>query len=178
MNASKCCYTIFSSAGRSDMELDLRLKGDQIPYNPNPVFLGITFDESLCFNKHFANLRVRALKRLNILKILERYKIYSIFFIPYEFINRKRKKNIIEENIITNKNFNIISDVKKDNQNKYKSLSMTFSDLKKIIKKGHSIGCHGYNHIRLSDELDNLQLKKEIINLLNWFGGWHASIIG
>ena len=69
MNASKCCYTIFSSAGRSDMELDLRLKGDQIPYNPNPVFLGITFDESLCFNKHFANLRVRALKRLNILKI-------------------------------------------------------------------------------------------------------------
>ena len=68
MNASKCCYTIFSSAGRSDMELDLRLKGDQIPYNPNPVFLGITFDESLCFNKHFANLRVRALKRLNILK--------------------------------------------------------------------------------------------------------------
>ena len=51
------------------MELDLRLKGDQIPYNPNPVFLGITFDESLCFNKHFANLRVRALKRLNILKI-------------------------------------------------------------------------------------------------------------
>ena len=51
------------------MELDLRLKGDQIPYNPNPVFLWITFDESLCFNKHFANLRVRALKRLNILKI-------------------------------------------------------------------------------------------------------------
>jgi hypothetical protein len=69
MNASKCCYTIFSSAGRSDMELDLRLKGDHIPYNPNPVFLGIKFDESLCFNKHFENLRVRALKRLNILKI-------------------------------------------------------------------------------------------------------------
>ena len=79
-------------------------------------------------------------------------------------LNKNIKKNIIEENIITNKNFNIISDVKKDNQNKYKSLSMTFSDLKKIIKKGHSIGCHGYNHIRLSDELDNLQLKKEIIN--------------
>jgi peptidoglycan/xylan/chitin deacetylase (PgdA/CDA1 family) len=111
----------------------------------------LTFDDG-----HISNL--------NILKILERYKIYSIFFIPYEFINRKRKKNIIEENIITNKSFNIISDVKKDNQNKYKSLSMTFSDLKNIIKKGHSIGCHGYNHIRLSDELDNSQLKKEIIN--------------
>ena len=118
--------------------------------NDKPKIL-LTFDDG-----HISNL--------NILKILEEYKIYSIFFIPYEFINRKPKKNIIEENITTNKNFNIISDIKKDNQNKYKTLSMTFSDLKKIIKKGHSIGCHGYNHIRLSDELDNSQLKKEIIN--------------
>ena len=51
------------------MVIDLRLNGDPIPYNPNPIFLGITFDEGLCFNKHFANLRVRALKRLNIIKI-------------------------------------------------------------------------------------------------------------
>ena len=51
------------------MELDLRLKGDRIPYNSNPVFLGVTFDESLCFNVHYLNLRVRALKRLNIIKI-------------------------------------------------------------------------------------------------------------
>ena len=69
MNASKCCYTIFSNTGRSNMEMDLRLNGDPIPYNPNPVFLGITFDEGLCFKKHFENLRVRALKRLNIIKI-------------------------------------------------------------------------------------------------------------
>ena len=69
MNASKCCYTIFSAAGRSNLELDLRLKGDRIPYNSNPVFLGVTFDESLCFNVHYLNLRVRALKRLNIIKI-------------------------------------------------------------------------------------------------------------
>ena len=31
MNASKCCYTIFRASGRSDLELDLRLKGDPIP---------------------------------------------------------------------------------------------------------------------------------------------------
>jgi peptidoglycan/xylan/chitin deacetylase (PgdA/CDA1 family) len=119
-------------------------------FNNKPKIL-LTFDDG-----HISNL--------NILKILEEYKIYSIFFIPYEFIKRKRKKNIIEENITTNKSFNIISDIKKDNQNKYKTLSMTFSDIKKIIKKGHSVGCHGYNHIRLSDELDNSQLKKEIVN--------------
>ncbi|RNA44499.1 RNA-directed DNA polymerase from mobile element jockey-like [Brachionus plicatilis] len=69
MNASKCCYTIFSGGGRGRLKMDLRLSGDLIPYNPNPLFLGVTFDEYLCFNKQFQNLRVRALKRLNIIKI-------------------------------------------------------------------------------------------------------------
>jgi peptidoglycan/xylan/chitin deacetylase (PgdA/CDA1 family) len=41
--------------------------------NNKPKIL-LTFDDG-----HISNL--------NILKILERYKIYSIFFIPYEFIN-------------------------------------------------------------------------------------------
>ena len=47
----------------------VRFKIKLVPYNPNPVFLGITFDENLCFNKHFENLRARALSRLNIIKI-------------------------------------------------------------------------------------------------------------
>ena len=51
------------------MEFDLRLNSESIPYNPKPVFLGITFDESLCFNTHFEILRARALSRLNIIKI-------------------------------------------------------------------------------------------------------------
>jgi hypothetical protein len=51
------------------MEFDLRLNSESIPYNPNPFFLGITFDESLCFNKHFENIWARALSRLNIIKI-------------------------------------------------------------------------------------------------------------
>ena len=69
MNAKKCCYTIFSNGGRGDLEFDLKLNSEFIPYNPNPVFLGITFDESLCFHTHFENLRARALSRLNIIKI-------------------------------------------------------------------------------------------------------------
>ena len=69
MNASKCCYTIFSGSGGKGVHFDLQLNGDPIPYQPNPVFLGITFDENLCFNTHYSNLRVRALKRLNIIKI-------------------------------------------------------------------------------------------------------------
>ena len=68
MNAKKCCYTIFSNEGRDGIDVDLRLNSESIPYNPNPVLLGIT-DERLCFNKHFENLRARALSRLNIIKI-------------------------------------------------------------------------------------------------------------
>ena len=50
-------------------DFDLQIGGGKIPYNSNPVFLGITFDERLNFSTHYSNLRLRALKRLNILKI-------------------------------------------------------------------------------------------------------------
>ena len=46
-----------------------QMNGKSIPYTPNPTFLGITFDERLTFKVHFENLRIRALKRLNIIKI-------------------------------------------------------------------------------------------------------------
>ena len=69
MNAKKCCYTIYSAGKGDNLEHDLRLNGELIPYNPNPVFLGITFDERLTFNTHFESLRSKALKRLNIIKI-------------------------------------------------------------------------------------------------------------
>ena len=55
-------------ASKGDLEFDLLLNGESIPYNPNPAFLGVTFDERLCFNMHFENLRTRALSRLNIIK--------------------------------------------------------------------------------------------------------------
>jgi len=69
MNAKKCCYAIFSNVSKGDLEFHLLLNGESIPYNPKPVFLGDTFDERLCFNMHFENLRTRALSRLNIIKI-------------------------------------------------------------------------------------------------------------
>ena len=85
MNAKKCCFTIYSQGGGNGLDFDLRLNEESIPYNPNPVFLGITFDEYLCFNSHFENLRIRALKRLNIIKIFS-YKSWHI--------NRKTLTNI------------------------------------------------------------------------------------
>ena len=85
MNAKKCCYTIYSAGKGDNLEHDLRLNGELIPYNPNPVFLGITFDERLTFNTHFESLRSRALKRLNIIKIFSHRSWH---------INRKTLTNI------------------------------------------------------------------------------------
>ena len=53
------------SGNKVDLEFDLLLNEQSIPYNPNPVFIGVTFDKRLCFNIHFKNLRTRALSRLN-----------------------------------------------------------------------------------------------------------------
>ena len=69
MNTSKCSYTIFSGIGRGQVSFKLLMNKELIPYNKNPMFLGVTFDERLCFNKHFENIKVRATKRLNIIKI-------------------------------------------------------------------------------------------------------------
>ena len=39
------------------MDFDFNhLNRERIPYNPNPIFLGISFDENLCFNRHFSKL--------------------------------------------------------------------------------------------------------------------------
>ena len=55
MNASKCCFAIHSKSVKGSHNLDLfpTLNGEPIPYNPNPVFLCIMFDESLCFKSYF-----------------------------------------------------------------------------------------------------------------------------
>ncbi len=70
MNASKCNYTIFSGMGsRNTTKFDLYINKGKIPYDPNPVFLGITFDELLNFRVHTEGLVTRARKRLNLIKI-------------------------------------------------------------------------------------------------------------
>ena len=110
----------------------------------------ITFDDA-----HISNF--------NVVNILDKYKIPAIFFVPYGFVDRKIEKSLIRENKITNEKFNIISNLDKDKENNYKSLSMSFQNLKKLINKNYSVGAHGYSHIRLSENLTYNQLSKEII---------------
>ncbi len=71
MNANKCCYTVFSKGNKNyDYNFTLPINGFSIPFNKNPIFLGITFDRELRFHVHIDNLVTRANKRLNVIKIL------------------------------------------------------------------------------------------------------------
>jgi len=42
----------------------------KIPFEENPTFLGVTFDERLTFKKHVKNIKSKVQNRLNIIRIL------------------------------------------------------------------------------------------------------------
>jgi hypothetical protein len=52
------------------MTFNLKLSGEVIPRSVNPTFIGVTFDQRINFKTHLADIHKRALKRLNIIKIL------------------------------------------------------------------------------------------------------------
>ena len=70
MAPEKCSYIIFSGNPSKNQKLSLNLLKKNIPYTDNPIFLGIKFDESLCFNSHIEFIRSRCQDRINIIKIL------------------------------------------------------------------------------------------------------------
>ena len=89
-------------------------------------------------------------------KILNRFKIKAIFFIPSDFIkfsSVKKSQNFINENILDH--------IKPSDFKKLKNMSV--KDLKILIKKGHCIGCHTKTHANLGLIKNSFQLKKEII---------------
>ena len=110
----------------------------------------ITFDDG-----HITNYNSAA-------KILDDFNIKASFFIPVNVINRKTEEKISEENQILLKHHNILSNLKEDIINSYPRLTMTWSNIIDLDRRGHFIGSHGCNHIRLSKELDDYQLYREI----------------
>ena len=50
MNTLKSNYTIFCNGSNTKKEFNFNLFGKKLPQIANPKFLGIIFDERLCFN--------------------------------------------------------------------------------------------------------------------------------
>jgi hypothetical protein len=67
MNSNKCNYIVFTMGPNKISKL--MLNNQLIPFCESPKFLGVVFDKTLSFNRHFENLRTRALKRLNLIKL-------------------------------------------------------------------------------------------------------------
>ena len=89
-------------------------------------------------------------------KYLDKENIKAIFFIIYEFMKIKNKKNhkeFLKKNLLINK-------IKLNNK-EFKN--MTFENLKVLIKKGHIIGAHTLNHPNLT-QIDKNNCKKEILS--------------
>ena len=49
-------------------QLEIRINGKKIPYNPSPRLLGVQLDEGLTFSKHLDNLELKAEKTLSVLR--------------------------------------------------------------------------------------------------------------
>ena len=70
LNINKCSYTVFAKGAKNEGKLGLKINQNNIPYQKNPIFLGIQFDERLTFNKQVENIKNKCYDRLKIIKIL------------------------------------------------------------------------------------------------------------
>ena len=104
----------------------------------------VTFDDGFKSNFYVAK------------KILNRLGIKAIFFVPSDFIKISSKQK--SQNFI---NKNILDHIKPKDFKQLRNMSV--KDLKILIKRGHSIGCHTKTHANLGLIKSTLKLKREII---------------
>lgn len=117
--------------------------------NKKPKIL-ITFDDGHISNYYNA-------------KNLDQLGIKATFFLPISVIQRKTENNIGLENQTLNNEYSILSELNEDIKNNYHRLTMTWQQVIDLSNRGHSIGSHGYNHIRLSNDLNESQLNQEVV---------------
>ncbi len=90
-------------------------------------------------------------------KILNKFGIKAIFFVPSDFISigsPVKAREFIKNNILD-----------KDIPSDFKFLrNMHYKDLKYLIKRGHTIGAHSKTHANLSKIKQKKKLNDEIVN--------------
>lgn len=104
----------------------------------------ITFDDGFFSNKVVSE------------KILSKYGIKGVFFLPTKFLISKERSKKIE---FVKKNLKLYNYNSKD-----KKISLEEKDIKKLSKSNNFIGGHTFSHTPLNEVKNNNLLKKEIIN--------------
>ena len=71
LNPSKCEASFFSvDPHQANLQPNLLLLGSRLRFNPNPTFLGVTFDRTLSFSKHVSSLKAKFFPRLKALRCI------------------------------------------------------------------------------------------------------------
>ncbi|RMZ97436.1 RNA-directed DNA polymerase from mobile element jockey-like [Brachionus plicatilis] len=70
ISIEKSCYMIFTKSTREELNLDLKIIGDNLKRQDDIKFLGIRFDSRLTFSPLIDELKERCNSRLNLIKIL------------------------------------------------------------------------------------------------------------
>ena len=108
----------------------------------------LTFDDGF-----YSNLIVEK-------KILSKFKIKAAFFIPYNFMKSKNKK----ESLSFIRNKLKVNEYNPDNLNR---VNMNLNDIIELNRRKHVIGYHTKNHIELSKCKSQKKIKEEIITIKN-----------
>jgi peptidoglycan/xylan/chitin deacetylase (PgdA/CDA1 family) len=106
----------------------------------------ITFDDGFKSNSIIAK------------EVLNPLEIKAVFFVISDFVDLTTNSNsrkFIAKHIMPGQN---IEDIPEDLTN------MGWKDLKALVKSGHTIGCHTKTHERLTDDLSDLDLVREIVS--------------
>ena len=64
------CSTFHLANHLANYKLNIKTKGDRIPFDRNPKYLGVTLDRILTFKQHLINTAVKTSNRCNLLKRL------------------------------------------------------------------------------------------------------------
>ena len=71
VNHTKTTYTIFTKSSKvAKQEVNLRMGGERIEKEENPIYLGVQLDRQLTLKRHVQNLKEKATKRLRLVKRL------------------------------------------------------------------------------------------------------------
>jgi hypothetical protein len=94
MAAGKCSYTVFFSSPYQ-LKFQPKLFGVTIPNQKNPKFIGVKFDERLTFSQHITEIKIKCLKRLNLIKILS-HKSWHLNFKTLKTIYQALVRSLME----------------------------------------------------------------------------------
>ena len=71
LNPSKCEALFFSvDPHQANLQPIVLLLGSRLRFNPNPTFLGVTFDRTLSFSKHVSSLKAKFFPHLKALRCI------------------------------------------------------------------------------------------------------------